>query len=100
MTFTTVDPANLESILTSFGQLPFNLEVKTTTSHTYLLPTTQPLTDYVMNIAQTSDSTGSMTVNGINVPVGTMVTFMFSHETSTWYNSTAAEGSGMTQLTG
>lgn len=85
MTFTALNPANLESILTSFGQAPFNLEIKTTTNHTYDLPTFAPLTDNVMNIAHTSDSTGTMSVAGVTIPVGDMVSFMFSHQTAGWY---------------
>lgn len=94
MTFTSTDPANLESILTSFGEAPFNLEVKTTVDQVYDLPILPPLTDYVMNICQTSDSTGSMTVVGITIPVGGMVSFVFSPETQSWYS--LAQGGGST----
>jgi hypothetical protein len=100
MTFTAINPPNLESILTSFGQLPFNLEIKTTTTQTYDLPLFEPLVDYVMNIAHTSDSTGTLTVVGTVIPVGSMCSFVYSHQTDSWYASTTGGGSGITALTG
>jgi hypothetical protein len=101
MTFTTKDPVNLSSIMTDFGEHPYNLEVVTTTNQTYTLPTNFPLTTYVMNIAHTSDSTGTLIVNGITIPNGDMSYFVFSPETGTWYSSpTVAGGGGITQLTG
>lgn len=101
MTFTTKDPVNLSSIMTDFGEHPYNLEIVTTTNQTYTLPTNFPLTTYVMNIAHTSDSTGTLIVNGVTIPNGDMSYFVFSPETSTWYSSpTVAGGGGITQLTG
>jgi len=100
MTFTATDPDNLEHILTSFGQAPYNLEIKTTASRIYDLPLAPPLTDDIMNIAHTSDSTGSLTVVGVAIAIGDMCSFVFSPTTRSWYASTAGLGSGITQLTG
>jgi hypothetical protein len=60
------------------------VEIKTTSNQTYTLPGQNSGGWYII-IAHTSDSTGSLVVNGVSIAPGHFTHFMLSQQTGVWY---------------